>query len=110
MVRYNSYKDEQGLRCGLIDKCPYKIDIGPVYIVDPQKRSAYGGSSFLPVERELIFDIDMTDYGDIFPDLKEYSEEAVYKYWPLMTIAIEIVDQVTDRRGREGGEMVFECD
>ena len=42
------------------DKCPFKIDIGPVYSVDPAKRHAYaqsGDNVFTPVERELVFDI-----------------------------------------------------
>ena len=42
-------------------RCPAKIDIGPVFNVDPQKRSAYGGLGsdrvFAPVERELVFDV-----------------------------------------------------
>lgn len=42
-------------------RCPAKIDIGPIFNVDPQKRSAYGGLGsdrvFAPVERELVFDV-----------------------------------------------------
>ena len=45
----------------LCRRCPAKIDIGPVFNVDPQKRSAYGGLGsdrvFAPVERELVFDV-----------------------------------------------------
>lgn len=43
---------------------PAKIDIGPVYNFDPQKRQAYQGN-FRPEERELVFDIDMNDYNDV---------------------------------------------
>ncbi len=43
------------------DRVPAKIDIGPVFNVDPQKRSAYSGLGsdrvFAPVERELVFDV-----------------------------------------------------
>uniref|UniRef100_A0A0D9WJ53 Uncharacterized protein n=1 Tax=Leersia perrieri TaxID=77586 RepID=A0A0D9WJ53_9ORYZ len=45
------------------EKCPFKIDIGPVYSVDPAKRHAYaqsGNNVFVPVERELIFDITIS--------------------------------------------------
>lgn len=31
------------LRMGLVRRVPSKIDIGPVYTVDPQRRSAYAG-------------------------------------------------------------------
>ena len=92
--RYQSYKGMDEMRSGIIKNCPHKIDIGPMYSVDPQKRAAYANSVFYPVERELIFDIDMTDYGDIIPDLKEYSEKAIARYWPLMTVAMTVVDEV----------------
>lgn len=47
-------------------RCPAKIDIGPVYNVDPSKRQAYqSGGGFVPVERELVFDIDMDGYDDV---------------------------------------------
>ena len=76
-MRYQSFKDTSELRAALMKKCgpplsripetdsqcrcPAKIDIGPVFNVDPQKRSAYSslGSDrvFAPVERELVFDV-----------------------------------------------------
>lgn len=44
-----------------MSRCPAKIDIGPVFNVDPQKRAAYSslGSDrvFAPTERELVFDV-----------------------------------------------------
>ncbi|KAK9709884.1 hypothetical protein QE152_g26356 [Popillia japonica] len=44
-------------------KNPVKIDVGAVYNTFPKdyKRSR----EFAPQERELVFDIDMTDYDDI---------------------------------------------
>ena len=63
------------MEAAIKQKCPAKIDIGPVYNVDPRKRAAYSGGSggdlsgagglraFQPVERELVFDI-MDDYDD----------------------------------------------
>ena len=75
---------------------PAKIDIGPVFNVDPQKRAAYSslGSDrvFAPVERELVFDVDMTDYDDVRSCCTGGAICA--KCWPYMTIAVRVVDAV----------------
>ncbi len=63
-VRYQSFKSGAELEQALKQRCPSKIDIGPVYNVDPKKRAAYTNGAFKAVERELIFDIDMDDYND----------------------------------------------
>eukprot|EP00873_Tetraselmis_striata_P042106 jgi/Tetstr1/462370/TSEL_007376.t1 len=94
-VRYQSFKDGNELHAALKDRVPAKIDIGPVYNVDPSKRSAYSGLGsdrvFNPVERELVFDIDMTDYDDVRTCC---SAGAICKScWPLMSIAITIIDR-----------------
>ena len=81
-----------------MDKSQHKIDVGPVYTVDPQKRAAYSGGSegrvFAPQERELVFDIDMTDYGDLYPEVQSYSEESCSRHWVLMNAAVKVVNDV----------------
>ena len=136
-------------------KLPAKIDIGPVYNVDPQRRKAYSGHSapsqrfalvhsrqcialrtgtavlpsilrhslqipwdhweycmeahsscdligeasfgvaglggersFAPMERELVFDIDLTDYDDVRTCGKE--GHICNACWPLMAVAVEV--------------------
>ena len=54
-VRYQSFKDDKELRKELKSKLPSKIDIGPVFNVDPSKRLAYSGGAgsdrvFAPTE------------------------------------------------------------
>lgn len=39
-------QNAEDLRSGLIRRVPSKIDIGPVYTVDPQRRSAYAGGPY----------------------------------------------------------------
>lgn len=68
-VRYQSYKSADELRKGICTRLPHKIDIGPVYTVDPQRRAAYAGGAFRPLEREFVIDVDLTDYGDIYPEV-----------------------------------------
>ncbi|KAH7513761.1 hypothetical protein FEM48_Zijuj11G0015800 [Ziziphus jujuba var. spinosa] len=92
-LRFQSFNSASELENSIKEKCPFKIDIGPVYSVDPSKRHAYaqtGDNVFTPVERELIFDIDMTDYDDV-----RYccaGADVCLDCWPLMTIAIKVID------------------
>ncbi|XP_054806747.1 uncharacterized protein LOC129309273 [Prosopis cineraria] len=92
-LRFQSFHSAVELENSMKEKCPFKIDIGPVYSVEPTKRHAYaqsGDNVFAPVERELIFDIDMTDYDDV-----RYcctGADVCLNCWPLMTIAIKVID------------------
>ncbi|KAH7373500.1 hypothetical protein KP509_17G059700 [Ceratopteris richardii] len=93
-VRYVSFRNASEMESSIRDRCPYKIDIGAVYNVDPAKRTAYASSGsekvFAPVERELVFDVDMTDYDDI--RFCCTGADICLKCWPLMTIAIKVLD------------------
>ena len=69
-------------------KLPAKIDIGPVYNVDPAARKSY--SSFEAVERELVFDIDLTDYDDVL----NFDLDGGWSHcWPLMAGAVQVLDR-----------------
>ncbi|XP_045826312.1 DNA primase small subunit [Trifolium pratense] len=92
-LRFQSFNSALELENSIKEKCPLKIDIGPVYTVDPAKRHAYAQGDnkvFTPVERELIFDIDMTDYDDVRYCCK--GADVCLDCWPLMTIAIKVID------------------
>ncbi|PUZ39459.1 hypothetical protein GQ55_9G311800 [Panicum hallii var. hallii] len=92
-LRFQSFDSAAELESSIKEKCPFKIDIGPVYSVDPAKRHAYaqsGNNVFVPVERELIFDIDISDYDDVRYCCS--GADVCSDCWPLMTIAIKILD------------------
>ncbi|XP_039052059.1 DNA primase small subunit-like isoform X1 [Hibiscus syriacus] len=92
-IRFQSFNSVTEMENSIKEKCPFKIDIGPVYSVDPAKRHAYaqsGDNVFTPVERELVFDVDITDYDDV-----RYcctGADVFLECWPLMTIAIKVID------------------
>lgn len=92
-LRYQSFNNVVQLENSIKEKCPFKIDVGPVYSVDPAKKNAYaqsGDNVFTPVERELIFDIDITDYDDVRYCCS--GADVCLECWPLMTVAIKVID------------------
>ncbi|CAA7041911.1 unnamed protein product [Microthlaspi erraticum] len=92
-LRYKSFKNASAMEDAIKVNFPYKIDIGAVYSVDPDKRHAYaqsGTNVFTPVERELVFDIDITDYDDVRYCCS--GADVCSKCWPLMTVAIKVID------------------
>jgi len=47
-----------------------------------------GSRKFAPVERELVFDIDLTDYDDVRTCGK--GAHICNQCWPLMAVAIKV--------------------
>ncbi|KAH7652238.1 DNA primase small subunit protein [Dioscorea alata] len=91
--RYQSFNSVTEFENSIKKNCPFKIDIGPVYRLHPAKRFAYaqsGSDGFAPVERELVFDIDISDYDDVRHCCS--GADVCTNCWPLMTIAIKVID------------------
>ena len=86
--RYQSFNNADELAKAVREKLPAKIDIGPVYNVDPAARKSY--SNFEAVERELVFDIDLTDYDDV---LNFDLDGGWARCWPLMAGAVQVLDR-----------------
>ncbi|KAF6251539.1 primase subunit of DNA polymerase alpha [Scenedesmus sp. NREL 46B-D3] len=88
-VRYQSYKSWSDLATDLVRKVPSKIDIGPVYTHDPRQRAKYA-KDFKPVQRELVIDIDMTDYDDL--RTCGSGGHICSRCWPFIAVAIQVLD------------------
>jgi DNA primase small subunit len=70
---------------------PSRFEIGPVYSSNPRdKKQLRNASKFRPVSKELVFDIDMTDYDPIRTCCSGAS--ICRKCWTFITMAIKVVD------------------
>ncbi|EPB74337.1 DNA primase small subunit [Ancylostoma ceylanicum] len=62
-LRYRSFIDQNEFETDLCKINPHKLDIGAVYSHKPKDNKKH--SDFKALERELVFDIDLTDYDNV---------------------------------------------
>ena len=88
--RFQSFTSSEELKKKLISYCPKKIDIGAMYNVLPTEHKS--AETFFPEEKEIVFDIDMTDYDDIRTCCQE--AKLCNKCWKYMIVAYKILDEI----------------
>mmetsp|Transcript_17442 Transcript_17442/g.38683 ORF Transcript_17442/g.38683 Transcript_17442/m.38683 type:complete len:457 (-) Transcript_17442:83-1453(-) len=89
-IRYQSFKDKGEMIAAIQKRQPHKIDIGAVFTAPPKDHNTVKPELFKTVERELVFDIDMTDYDDVRTCCT--GAAICGRCWPYMTMAIKVVD------------------
>eukprot|EP00485_Elphidium_margaritaceum_P012150 CAMPEP_0202704034 /NCGR_PEP_ID=MMETSP1385-20130828/16791_1 /ASSEMBLY_ACC=CAM_ASM_000861 /TAXON_ID=933848 /ORGANISM="Elphidium margaritaceum" /LENGTH=476 /DNA_ID=CAMNT_0049361975 /DNA_START=31 /DNA_END=1461 /DNA_ORIENTATION=+ len=94
-VRYQSYKSLKDWQDDIRKKCPYKIDIGAMYNFEPSRKKTISSDRFVAEEKELVFDIDISDYDDVRTCCKEAG--ICRRCWPLMCCGIKVMDHILRR-------------
>lgn len=90
-IRYQSFLTADQFRKQCLQMTPVRFEIGPVYSTNPRDRkSLRKASAFRPISKELVFDIDMTDYDEIRTCCSGAS--ICNKCWTFITMAIKVVD------------------
>ena len=81
----------RSLRKDILRLNPSRFEIGPVYTANPRDRKTLRKSTaFRPMAKELVFDIDLTDYDEIRTCCNKAN--ICHKCWAFVTMAIKVVD------------------
>ncbi|KKK24305.1 DNA primase small subunit [Aspergillus rambellii] len=89
-LRYQSYPTADLFRKDILKINPSRFEIGPVYNANPRDRKTMRAGQLKPVSKELVFDIDLTDYDDIRTCCE--GANICEKCWAFVTMAIKVVD------------------
>lgn len=92
-LRFKSFPSSQDLLSALKRLNPIKIDIGAIYNFPPVDKS-HVHTPLTPLQKELVFDIDMTDYEPVMANLSGGSPVQVTdRNWEYMAVAVKVLDQ-----------------
>ncbi|CCJ30592.1 unnamed protein product [Pneumocystis jirovecii] len=89
-LRYNSFPTYEAFRKEVLRLNPSRFEIGPVYNANPRDRKTLRKAMFKPLEKELVFDIDLTDYDDVRTCC--FKTDICSKCWCFITAAIKVID------------------
>jgi len=89
-LRYNSFTTADEFKKQTCTLNPTRFEIGPVYTARPRDKKTVRPGAFTPVQRELVFDIDMTDYDDIRTCCS--GADICKRCWGFIGAAVRVLD------------------
>jgi len=89
--RYLCFKDVDEYRAQVLQRQPIRMEIGAVYTHPPKNHNTVIKEAYKPLERELVFDIDMDDYDDIRTCCT--GAKLCTKCWTFMSCAIKTLNR-----------------
>lgn len=89
-LRYLSYENGEAFRHHVSQICPQRFEIGAVYSARPRDAKLLSKQAYRPLAKELVFDIDLTDYDELRTCCQ--GKSTCYKCWQYITVAIDVLD------------------
>lgn len=88
--RYNSFTSQDDFKKSVVKANPMRFEVGAVYSVNPKERKNLPKLALKPVSKELVFDIDLTDYDEIRTCCQ--GTAICTKCWKFIQVATKIID------------------
>lgn len=88
--RYNSFASQEEFKASVVKSNPTRFEIGAVYSVNPNQRKVLPKNAMKPVGKELVFDIDLTDYDPVRTCCS--GTDICTKCWKFIQVATKIID------------------
>ncbi|OCB86284.1 prim-pol domain-containing protein [Sanghuangporus baumii] len=89
-IRYNSFANAEELKKQVVRLNPSRFEIGAVYNARPRDKKTLRPGALQPLQRELVFDIDMTDYDEIRTCCS--GKGICKRCWGFIAVAVKILD------------------
>ncbi|KAG9123351.1 hypothetical protein FRC07_015058 [Ceratobasidium sp. 392] len=89
-LRYNSFANAEEMKREICRYNPTRFEIGPVYSARPRDKKSLRPGAFTPTARELVFDLDMTDYDSIRTCCT--GKGICRRCWKFIAAAVEVLD------------------
>ncbi|EIM90275.1 prim-pol domain-containing protein [Stereum hirsutum FP-91666 SS1] len=89
-LRYQSFANADEFKKQTCTLNPTRFEIGPVYSARPKDKKVMRNTALTPLLRELVFDIDMTDYDSIRTCCTGAS--ICKRCWGFISAAVIVID------------------
>ncbi|QRV77525.1 DNA primase small subunit [Ceratobasidium sp. AG-Ba] len=89
-LRYNSFGNAEDMKKEICRYNPTRFEIGAIYSARPRDKKSLRPGAFTPTARELVFDLDMTDYDSIRTCCT--GKGICRKCWKFIAAAVEVLD------------------
>ena len=88
--RYLSFTSAEDFRKSVVKSNPNRFEVGAVYSVNPKERKNLPKQALKAETKELIFDIDLTDYDDIRTCCQ--GTDICKKCWKFIQVGSKIIE------------------